>query len=64
MATTFEAAADNIKHKIDDAAAYFRDKQARDVWSDVEEQVKAYPVAALIGAVVVGFAAGRLLRRG
>lgn len=64
MATTFEATADTIKHKIDDAASYFRDKQARDIWSDVEEQMKAYPVAALIGAVVVGFAAGRLLRRG
>lgn len=63
MATTLESAADNIKNKIDDAAAYFRDKEARDIWSDVEAQVKAYPVAALIGAVVVGFAAGRLLRR-
>ena len=31
--------------------------------SDVRKVIKAYPAAALIGAVVVGFAAGRMLRR-
>ena len=75
--TTFESASDTIKDTlhglgdtaarvservsdtIDDAASYVRN----DAWDDVQRVVKANPVAALVGAVAVGFVVGRLLRR-
>jgi hypothetical protein len=56
--------AHSLSDTLDDTASWLRNMNVRDMWSDVEGTIKAYPVAALIGAVVVGFAAGRLLRRG
>lgn len=49
---------------LEDTASYLRSNKLRDMLGDVQGAIKAYPTAALIGAVVVGFAAGRLLRRG
>jgi len=70
MATTLESAADTIKDvnssiadTLGDAASYIRNKKFTDMWDDAQGGVKAYPAAALIGAVAVGFVVGRLLRR-
>ena len=59
---------------LENTASYLRDNSVGDMASDVNSRIgdmlgevqkviKAYPAAALIGAVVVGFAAGRMLRR-
>jgi ElaB/YqjD/DUF883 family membrane-anchored ribosome-binding protein len=50
--------------KISAPADYVREKKVRDMVADVGACIKAYPTQALIGAVVVGFFAGRMLRRG
>ena len=44
-------------------ADYVRDNTMRDVVTDLQAYVKAHPTQALVGAVVVGFMAGRLLQR-
>src|SRR4051812_10345969 len=53
-ATSLHAGADSLES----TASWLRNKNVRDMWSDVEGTIKDYPVAALLGAVVVGFAAG------
>ena len=49
---------------LDGTAQYLREKNPQDMLSDLREQTKANPVAFLLGAVAVGFLAGRMLRRG
>lgn len=60
--STFETAAEAIKETVDDLASDVSSKVS-DMFDDAQELLKTYPAAALIGAVVIGFAAGRLLRR-
>jgi ElaB/YqjD/DUF883 family membrane-anchored ribosome-binding protein len=49
--------------KISATADYVREKKVRDMVADVGACIKAYPRQALLGAAVVGFFAGRMLRR-
>jgi ElaB/YqjD/DUF883 family membrane-anchored ribosome-binding protein len=49
--------------KLVDTADYVRENKMRDMWADLEGYLKAHPTQALLGAVVVGFCAGRMLRR-
>lgn len=70
IASGIESAASTLHSSagsLEQAASWLRNKNVQDMWGDVEETVtsavKTYPVATLLGAVVVGFAAGRLLRR-
>lgn len=49
--------------KFKDTTAYFRERDMNDVVADVRKYLVAHPGPALAGAVVVGFVAGRLLRR-
>lgn len=58
-ASTLQSGADTLGN----TASYIRKNKVGDMWSDIGGLVKAYPTVALIGAVVVGFAAGRMLRR-
>lgn len=44
-------------------ADYVRRNRMKDMASDVGRYVKANPTQAIVGALVVGFFAGRLLRR-
>jgi ElaB/YqjD/DUF883 family membrane-anchored ribosome-binding protein len=48
---------------LGDTADYVRDNTMRDVVTDLKRYVKAHPTQALIGAVAVGFLAGRMLTR-
>jgi ElaB/YqjD/DUF883 family membrane-anchored ribosome-binding protein len=48
---------------LDDAATYVRENTMRDIVSDAGKAIKANPIPAVIGAVIVGFVAGQLLRR-
>jgi ABC-type transporter Mla subunit MlaD len=59
-ASTLHSGADSLE----DTAKYLRKNKLSDMLGDVGGALKAYPTAALIGAVVIGFAAGRILRRG
>jgi hypothetical protein len=54
---------DSGARTLENTADYLRTNQLGDMWGDIAGVIKAHPTAALIGAVVVGFAAGRLLRR-
>ena len=50
--------------KIQTAANYLREHDARAMMNDFEGLVRRYPGQALAAAAVVGFLAGRALRRG
>lgn len=49
---------------LDGTAKYLRDKNAKDMLSDLQGQIKANPMVFLIGALAFGFVTGRMLRRG
>ena len=49
--------------KLGATADYVRGNKMEDMVSDLGKYVKANPAQALIGALVVGFLAGRMLRR-
>jgi hypothetical protein len=49
---------------LDRTVRYLRETQASDMWADIQEGAKARPVPFLVGAVAIGFVAGRMLRRG
>ena len=61
--STVESTADTIKNSVSGFADDMGEKLG-DALGEAQRLIKEYPAAALIGAVVVGFAAGRLLRRG
>jgi ElaB/YqjD/DUF883 family membrane-anchored ribosome-binding protein len=54
---------DSVADKLGASADYVRDNKMADMVSDLGKFVKANPGPALIGALVVGFCAGRMLRR-
>jgi len=53
-----------VRQKIDDAVEFVRDGGLRTMADDAASYLKAHPTQALIGAVVLGFWAGRMARRG
>jgi ElaB/YqjD/DUF883 family membrane-anchored ribosome-binding protein len=63
----FASSTSNAVHatadKIQTAADYLREHDARAMMNDVEGLVRRYPGQALAAAAVVGFLAGRALRR-
>ena len=56
--------ANRTADSLDRGMRYLRDRQAKDVWMDIQEGAKARPVPFLVGALAIGFVAGRMLRRG
>lgn len=50
--------------KLDSAAVYVRGHDLQDVMGDVSKLVRRRPSQSLLAAAVVGFVAGRLVRRG
>lgn len=50
--------------KVKGTAAYFRNRDVNVIVEDARKYMVAHPGPALVGALVVGFFAGRLLRRG
>ncbi len=59
MAHAAHATADRLAS----SATYVRDNGAKAMVGDIESMIKAHPGKFLIGAVVVGFLAGRAFRR-
>lgn len=65
--SAFDSTAETIKDSVNGFASDITSDMSEklgDVFGEAQRLIKEYPAAALIGAVVVGFAAGRLLRRG
>jgi len=60
--TSFEEATEAVQDAASDVASDVS-RRMSDVLGDAQRLLKEYPAAALIGAIVIGFAAGRLLRR-
>lgn len=58
-----DQAADKVKDTVKDTANYFRGKSVQDLGTDVRNYVVSHPGPAIIGAVALGFVAGRLVRR-
>ena len=52
----------NVTDKLQSAADYIRDNDARAMMEDVADFVRRYPAQSLAAAAVVGFLAGRALR--
>ena len=59
-----DRAADAVERQTNRALAYFRDVDARKMMDDLTGYVRSHPAQALVGAVVLGFVTGRLIRRG
>ena len=54
--------ANQAADKLGATAQYLREHEVKDLMSGVESFIKAHPTQALLGAVVVGFLAGRGMR--
>ncbi|HYN07135.1 MAG TPA: hypothetical protein VES67_07070 [Vicinamibacterales bacterium] len=59
----FEETASQIKDRIESTVDYFREHGVQDVVDDLTRYVKSHPTQALIGAAMLGFVAGQLIRR-
>ncbi len=51
------------REKLSGAVDYFRDNDVRAISNDFKGYLQSHPTQALIGAVVLGFLAGRVIRR-
>ncbi|HUG27433.1 MAG TPA: hypothetical protein VMK53_03980 [Gemmatimonadales bacterium] len=49
-------------HKMESSANWLRDTSGKDIANSFEKMVKEHPGRTLVGAVVVGFLAGRMVR--
>lgn len=61
--TTYERGKEAAREKINSAVDYFRQTDVRAMSNDVKNYLQSHPTHALIGAVVLGFLAGRAIRR-
>jgi ElaB/YqjD/DUF883 family membrane-anchored ribosome-binding protein len=52
-----------VADKVDNAARYVRDKDAKDMLANVESMVRAHPTRSLLAVLAVGYLAGRAFRR-
>lgn len=59
VASAAHAAAD----KLEVSASYVRKNNGRTMLRDAQDIIKAHPVKVVLGAVVLGFLAGRTVRR-
>jgi ElaB/YqjD/DUF883 family membrane-anchored ribosome-binding protein len=63
MRTSASQVAQRTADGLGATASYMRENTMGDMLRDLGEYVKAHPTPALIGAICVGFLAGRTLRR-
>jgi len=59
---TVSGFAHQTAEKLNATAGYLRDHDVADIASEMKDFVKAHPTQAIIGAVVIGFLAGRAAR--
>ena len=58
-----EDATSQVKERVEGAVEYFRERGMQDLVDDLTRYVKSHPTQALIGAAVLGFVAGQIIRR-
>ena len=58
-----DQAADTVKDTVKGTANYFRNNSVQDFGDDIRKYVVAHPGPAILGAVAIGFFAGRMMRR-
>ena len=61
---TIHEAKEQVREFVGDTVDYIRENDFKGMMKDFTGYLKSHPGQALIGAVVVGFVAGRLVRRG
>lgn len=61
--TTYERGVQTAREKLNSAVDYFREHDVRAITNDFKGYLQSHPTQALIGAVVLGFLAGRAIRR-
>jgi hypothetical protein len=61
--TTYERVKPTAKERLDSTVDYFRQHDVRAITNDVRGYLQSHPTQALIGAMVLGFLAGRAIRR-
>ena len=59
-----EDVTEKVHDMVDDTVDYVRKQDFKAMMNDLTGYVKSHPGQALLGAVIVGFVAGRLVRRG
>lgn len=64
MSEGIDRASDVIERQTDQAVAWLREMDVRKMMNDFGGYVKSHPTQALVGAVILGFVTGRLIRRG
>lgn len=64
MSEGIDRAADAVEEQTNRALAYLRDFDARKMMNDLTGYARSHPAQALVGAVILGFVTGRLIRRG
>jgi hypothetical protein len=57
------AATGTAAEGLRETAAYLRENEPTEIWSDIEGYVKRYPGRSVIAAVAAGLMLGRILRR-
>ncbi|MCU1242586.1 MAG: Late embryosis abundant protein [Candidatus Acidoferrum typicum] len=62
LASTTSNAVHNVTDKLQSAADYIRDNDARAMMEDVGDFMRRHPAQSLAAAAVVGFLAGRALK--
>lgn len=69
VASRISAGGEHVAHgakatadKMSDSATWLRDTSGRDMMHSFESMVKEHPGRTLLGAVAIGFLAGRMLR--
>jgi hypothetical protein len=61
--TTYENGKQAVKERLSNTVDYFRENDMRAITNDFKGYLQSHPTHALIGAVVLGFLAGRAIRR-
>jgi hypothetical protein len=61
--TTYERGVQTARETLNNAVGYFREHDVRAITNDLKGYLQSHPTQALIGAVVLGFLAGRVIRR-
>jgi hypothetical protein len=62
-ARTLSSAASSVRDGFNSSVEYFRTHDAKQMASDAGAYLKSHPTQALVGAAVLGFFAGRMIRR-
>lgn len=64
MSEGINRATDIVERQTDRAVDWLREMDLRKMMNDVGGYMRTHPTQALVGAVILGFVTGRMIRRG